>query len=247
MTLEVFKEKYGYEIEGVWLPRVTAILSPNFSFSKWSGFEQAAAWGTQMHEAVEGILRGDQKRIDAKLTISIEEFRKWYKEHPLYLANPSKDIERRVYDIKNAYAGTIDFIAEFEGRVGVIDIKTSTTIPREHLLQTAAYLNAYNTSCEEGRACETRWILRIDQYQECMGCLAKRREKYGRARTSGGNPVCNHQWSLIRGEIEWRELENYEKDLAAFFEKRDRWEEKNEEWLSKISNYPRNIMQSTLL
>ena len=245
MTLEAFKEKCGYEIDGMWLPRVTAILSS--SFSVWPGLSEAAAWGTMMHEAVQGILRGEQERIDAKLTISIEEFRRWYKEHPLYLFDPAKDIERRVYDIKNGYAGTIDVIAEFEGRVGIIDIKTSTKIPREHLLQTAAYLNAYNTNCGEGKACETRWILRIDQYQECIGCLAKRREKYGRARTSEGNPSCNHQWSPVRGEVEWKELKNYEKDLAAFFTTRDRWEKKHEEWLSKIPNYPRNNKQSTLI
>ena len=245
MTLEVFKEKCGYEIDGVWLPRVTSILSS--SFSMWPGLNQAAAWGTMMHEAVQGILRGDQERIDAKLTISIEEFRKWYKEHPLHLFDPAKDIEKRVYDIKNRYAGTIDVVAEFDGRVGIIDIKTSTKIPREHLLQTAAYLNAYNANCEKGKACETRWILRIDQYQECMGCLAKRREKYGRARTSEGNPLCNHQWSLTKGEVEWKELENYEKDLAAFFARRDRWEQKHEEWLQKIPNYPRNNKQSVLI
>ena len=147
----------------MWLPRVIAILSS--SFSVWPGLYQAAAWGTMMHEAVQVILRGEQERIDAKLTISIEEFRRWYKKHPLYLFDPAKDIERRVYDIKDGYAGTIDVIAEFEGRVGVIDIKTSTKIPREHLLQTAAYLNAYNTNCGEGRACETRLMLRIDQDQ----------------------------------------------------------------------------------
>ena len=260
MTLNLFKEKYGYEIAGMWLPRVTALITgarkslpleseegyPN-SFVARFGLMQAAAWGTLMHEAVETIVQGKEYKPDAKITIAIEAFREWHKEHPLRLLDSENDIERRVFDLKSGYAGTLDIIAEVQGKVSVIDVKTSTAILSGHSLQTAAYLNAYNQSIDNGNVCEGRWILRIDQYQECKGCYAKKREKYGRARVAGGNPMCNHQWTRVKGEVEFKELKNQEKDLAAFFVAKRKWEEKQQDWLAQIPNFPKNNRQAMLL
>ena len=260
MTLNLFKEKYGYEIAGMWLPRVTALIasarkSPlleseegySSSFAARYGLMQAAEWGTLIHEAVEKIVQGEEYKPGAKIAIAIEAFREWYREHPLRLLDPEHDIERRVFDLKNGYAGTLDIIAEVQGKVSVIDVKTSTTIQSGHSLQTAAYLNAYNQSTDNGNVCEGRWILRIDQYQECKGCYAKRREKYGRARVAGGNPMCNHQWTRVKGEVEFKELKNQEKDLKAFFVAKSKWEEKHQDWLAQIPNFPKNNKQAMLL
>jgi len=260
MTIQAFKEKYGYEIEGIWVPRVTAITSStgrshgvqgdkySTAFAARIGLQQAAEWGTIIHETVEKLLQGEDHVVSAKIAISINEFQDWYKQRPFQLFDAKKNIERRVYDLRKGYAGTVDIIAEVQGKVSIIDLKTSTGIWKEHALQTAAYLNAYNESSgDEAAECETRWILRIDQYQECEGCYAKRREKYGRARTSGGNPLCNHQWSLTKGEIEFKELEHYDKDIEAFFAAKVKWEERNKEMLSQIPNYHKNIKQPVLL
>ena len=256
MTVEIFKEKYGYEIEGVWVPRVTAIISMangwymlrnSNGFAARIGLQQAAEWGNITHETVENSLRGERKKIDAKIAIGIEAFEAWYEESLMNVLDPENDIEKRVYDMQNGYAGTIDIIAQVDGVLSVIDLKTSTGIWREHAVQTAAYINAYNRTAGVKQVCSKRWILRIDQYQECIGCLAKRREKYGRARVAGGKEICNHQWSATRGEIEFKELKNYEKDIKRFFDLKDRWEWNNKEWLSKIPNYEKNIRQRVLL
>ncbi len=254
MTADLFREKFGYEIDGVWFPRVTSItaLAGGSSFLKKSdplgrrfGFQQAALWGTMIHEAVEKILKGERAQFDARIAVSIETFCKWREQYPFRVSNPAQDIERRVVDLERGYAGTVDIVAEVEGVLSIIDLKTSTTLTKEYGLQTAAYMNAYNQMGE--RVCKKRWILRVDQYKECLGCLARMREKYGRARIVGGNEVCNHQWSGMKGEIEFCELKGYERDLEHFFDLKERWEWTNEEWLCKIPNYEKNIRQYSFL
>lgn len=249
MTVDLFKEKYGYEMNGVWFPRVTSITS--LSRRKWLGFQQAADWGTSIHEAIEAILKGDPMAPNAKIAMTVETFLQWRRSYAFTVADPLNDIERRVFDMEYGYAGTIDMVAEVEGVRGIIDLKTSTSILREHALQTAAYLHAYNKTKGVGRTCETRWILRIDQYQECRGCLAKLREKYGRSKIGGGTSansrICNHQWSALKGEVEFRELQEYERDFQGFLNLKERWEWANQEWLCKIPNYEKNIRQYSLL
>ena len=249
MTVDLFKERFGYEIDGVWFPRVTSITSP-FQ-KKWWGMRRAAEWGTLIHETVEAMLRGEHIIPDAKCAVAIETFLHWQGEYPLRIGNPANDIEARVWDLEYGYAGTIDVIAEVEGVRGIIDLKTSTAVVKELFLQTAAYLHAYNKTRGESHPCQTRWILRIDQYQECKGCLAKLRIKYGSQSISGGESanwrICNHQWSVAKGEIEFRELKGYEHDLEQFFDSKERWEWANREWLERIPNYEKNIRQHTLL
>ena len=245
MTVDLFKERFGYEIEGVWFPRVTSITSP--MQKKWWGMRKAAEWGTLIHETVEAMLRGENVSPDAKCAVAIETFLRWQSEYPLRISDPINDIETRVWDLEYGYAGTIDIVAEVEGVRGIIDLKTSTAVVKEHFLQTAAYLHAYNKTRGESRPCQTRWILRIDQYQECKGCLAKLRIKYGSLSVSGGKSanwrICNHQWGAAKGEIEFQELKEYERDLEQFFDLKERWEWTNREWLAKIPNYEKNIRQ----
>lgn len=149
MDLEYFKHKYGYEIEGMWLPRVTAITSafPNHYTSNNSYFKEqiknAADWGSLVHETIEHILKKEKVVVPKHISISIKAFKDWKKDNSLKI-NDVKDIERRVIDFEHGYAGTVDLIAELNGNSGVIDVKTTTTISRQHSLQTAAYMMAYN-------------------------------------------------------------------------------------------------------
>lgn len=259
MTADLFKEKFGYEIDGVWFPRVTsitalasgaALLKKADPLGRRFGFQQAAVWGTMIHEAVEKILKGQEARFDARIAVSIATFQQWQKQYPFLVNNPAADIERRVVDLEQGYAGTVDIVAEVEGVLSIIDLKTSTTLTKECGLQTAAYMNAYNKMGSKEQMCEKRWILRVDQYKECLGCLARMREKCGRAKITGESAngrLCNHQWSGVKGEVEFCELKGYERDLGQFFDLKERWEWVNQEWLCKIPNYEKNIRQYTLL
>lgn len=252
MTVDFFKQKYGYEIEGMWMPRVTAVTSlvsrsNFFALSRIGGFQASADWGTLVHSAIEHFLKGEKIAVDSRIAPSMEIFKKWQKEHCLEIENLEEHIEKRVFDTEKYYAGTIDLVAKVEGRRGIIDLKTGTAIREEHSLQTAAYFSAYNKSQAKANICETRWILRVDQYAECKGCFAKKRAKGGKERVAEGNPFCNHQWSAIKGEIECKELTNHEHDTEAFLSAKELWEWYNKDWLSRIANYPKKLTQKILI
>jgi len=246
MSIEYFKHKYGYEVEGMWMPRVTAITSL-ISRPFFAGSYRSADWGNAVHSAVEKILKEESYDAEKKIEPTLNAFAQWRKEYALRIGNPAADIECRVYDFENGYAGTIDMVAEVRGQRGIVDLKTGNSIRDEHSLQTAAYLNAYNKGAPRKLQAETRWILRIDQYEECKGCLARKNEKSGKERISGGNEWCNHQWSLAKGETEFLELTDHEEDLKAFLAAKEVWEWYHRSFLRKIANYPKNVMQKALI
>ena len=246
MSIDYFKHKYGYEIEDIWMPRVTAITSL-ISRPFFNGSYRSAEWGNRVHSAVEKILKQEEYEVEKKIEPTLRVFAQWQKEYTVRIINPKEDIECKVYDFENGYAGTIDMVAEVRGRRGIVDLKTGNAIRDEHSLQTAAYLNAYNKGVKKKLQAKTRWILRIDQYEECKGCLAKKKEKSGKERISGGNEWCNHQWSLAKGEAEFIELERNEEDFQAFLAAKEVWEWYHRAFLRKVANYPKNVVQKVLI
>lgn len=246
MTTEFFKKKYGYEAEGMWMPRVTAVTAL-VSRPFFVGALGSADWGNLVHSSVERLLKGEEGVEEERIVPSLSAFRKWRVAQDVRIANPATDIEAKVYDFENGYAGTIDMVAGIKGRRGIVDLKTSNGMRDEYSLQTAAYLNAYNKGAQKKLQAETRWILRIDQYEECKGCLAKRKRKDRRERVSGGNQWCNHQWSLPMGEAEFLELEGYEEDLEAFLAAKEVWEWYHRAILRRVANYPKNVTQKVLI
>ena len=246
MSIDYFKYKYGYEIEGMWMPRVTAITSL-ISRPFFSGSYRSADWGNKVHHAVEKILKQEEYEAEKQIEPTLRVFAQWQKEYEVCIVSPKEDIERRVCDFENGYAGTVDMVAEVQGRRGIVDLKTGNAIRDEHSLQTAAYLNAYNKGVEKKLQAKTRWILRIDQYAECKGCLAKKSVKSGKERIFEGNEYCNHQWSDAKGEAEFVELESNDEDFQAFLAAKEVWEWYHKSFLRKIANYPKNVMQKVLI
>ena len=250
MSIDFFKQKYGYEIEDAWVPRVTAVTSllyRNGGTEAPFGFmRRAMDWGTLVHETIQGIMKGEDLEIPEKIAPSVKAFYEWKEENQFVAQDPLNTIEKRVVDAEYAYAGTIDVIGEMNGKRGVVDLKTSLEIADHYALQTAAYLHAYNKGEQQSLfedvrydAADTRWIIRIDQYRVCKGCEAKMRDKIGRPVVRGGKASCNHQWSDVKGEIECKEFQNQEKDMSAFLAAKELWEWQNRELLKQVHNYPR--------
>jgi len=247
MSIDFFKQRNGYEIDDVWFPRVTTITSLVFKGAPMHFMRGAINWGILVHETIQARLQGEDIEIDPRIIPSIEAFDEWAKQNELVVWDPSHAIEKRVVDRENIYAGTIDIVGSVRGKKGVIELKTSTEILSHYALQTAAYLNALTKGPDQSLFPEltdgevqTRWLIRIDQYAECRGCLAQMREKHGRPTTKGGKAQCNHQWGDIKGEVECVELVEQEKDLQAFLSAKKVWEWSNREFLGKIDNYPKN-------
>jgi len=254
MSLEYFMKKYGHIVGGIWVPRVTAITDivakPGLLkyYAAQKSFEAAqrklqnsANWGTLTHQTVEKILKGEKVEIHPKILPSIEAFLEWKYQHNLKVIDPQNHIERMIFDPDHLYAGRMDALVEIDGKLGILDIKTGTGIWDEYLLQTAAYQNAYNKMSKDNEKALTRWILRIDQYRECLICGAKIREKSGEGVIKGGDPLCDHKFSEVKGFVEFRELPDFEKDFKAFLSAKELWEWYHRDYLNKIEIYPKKI------
>lgn len=242
-----FKAKCGYEIDSVWYPRVTRIVGIKVKpalYYFYAGLKNyaegerikklSADEGTRIHEAIQAILTGKKPEIEKDIAPSIKAFREFLNKKQIEV-DPDY-IERRVVNRTHRYAGTLDAVALIDGKLGVLDIKTSQAIYRDYSLQTAAYTA---TMKDELKDLQTHWILRIDQHRVCKLCGAKFRTKGGREKVkidwnNAFMRVCQHEWSDVVGEIELREFPFWEKDFEGFLGAKKLWEWENEKWLNEI-------------
>ncbi|HXF44308.1 MAG TPA: hypothetical protein VNK70_02505 [Candidatus Paceibacterota bacterium] len=242
-----FKSLCGYEVDGFWYPRVTKIVeikSKPALYRFYANVENFAAGerikmnsateGTQIHEAAEKILLGEKPEIPERIRPSIKAFLEFLVDRNIQV-DPNY-VEHRLVNYEHRYAGTLDAIALIDGKLGILDIKTSQEIYRDYNLQTSAYLAAMK---EQVKNLETRWILRIDQSRFCVHCSAILRSKGGRdkIKTQWGNAfmqVCQHEWGPLEGRIELKEFPYWQEDFDAFLGAKKLWEWENIEWLKKI-------------
>src|SRR5262249_46597150 len=156
---------------------------------------------------------------------SVRGFLEFLKGSGIKLKVNPEHVERRIMNPEHRYAGTIDLMAEIDGRFGVVDIKTSESIYRDYGIQTSAYMDALTRDFSN---LETRWILRIDQLKTCERCGATLRDKGGREKIrrngTGSSPVKGgqacpggmHEWGQPKGVVELKELEGWREDFKAF-------------------------------
>ena len=245
MIFRYLKPKHGYEIDGLWYPRVTSIcgIIAKPGLEKWlanqgsfSAMQQKRKkitdWGTLIHHTIEKILLGKKPKIDRSIQPSIDAFLDWFKKHQFKV----QDIEKQVLSKEYGYVGTLDVSGELDGQFGVLDIKTSQAIWDEYFIQTTAYTYAYNEQAP--KKAMTNWILIIDQYQECKLCGAKKREKSGNPEIKNGRKTCLHRWKAVKGECELREAVHHELYFDTFLTAKRLWEFSNRDWLTKVENYP---------
>ena len=235
-NLDEFKSDNGYEIDGTWYPRVTSIVSikskpalyrfyaghKNFASAE-AMKNKSAEEGTLIHGIAEAILAGKSPIVPDEISPLIDSFQNLLQTHEII---PHR-IEQRIHSMKHGYAGTIDVLADVDGKLGVLDIKTSQAIYRDYGIQTAAYVEALHE--EENMPSLTRWILRLDQARLCMnGCGARMREKGGTEKIRNGNDYrsksCSHVWGAPVGDIELKELGGLEHDTKAFLAAKTLWE-----------------------
>lgn len=242
-----FKAANGYDIDGIWYPRVTKIVSIKAkpallrfygeaeNFKAAQGITaQSAKEGTLIHETVEGLLLGKNPEIDSSIKPAIDSFLKFWEQKNIQVT--PELVERRAVHYDHRYAGTVDALALIDGKFGVLDIKTSQAIYRDYNLQTAAYMDALKNQFQN---LQTRWILKIDQIQRCNLCGARKRVKGGREKIKidWGNQImknCPHEWSELTGDIEFREFPYWQGDFEAFLGAKRLWEWENEYWLKKV-------------
>src|SRR3989344_4193822 len=144
-TLEDFKNASGYTIDGMWYPRVTQIVSMKAKpglykfYAEQESFEageavkaKSAEEGTLAHDTVEAILRRESPAVPETIKPVIEAFFSFLNHNKV----EAKLIEERLVSKKHRYSGTMDVLAEINGQLGVLDIKTSYTIFRDYGIHT---------------------------------------------------------------------------------------------------------------
>lgn len=124
--------------------------------------QEAADLGTQIHKWCEEYIRGNNPEMpeDDKVLTGVNSFLEWMSQNKAKFL----ETEKVVYSKKYGYVGTLDIVAEIDGKLYLIDIKTGNGLYSEVKMQTAAYLMAEIE--ETGREFAGRWALRISKETE---------------------------------------------------------------------------------
>ena len=151
-SLDYDEDAHSYKVEGVKVPSVTRIVDACFpkNLTNWAVtlgeeeyhriLDEALDIGNYTHEWIETYLKQDHATPDVGHSSfkSIKSFLKWDSDYePKWI-----DSERKIYCDKYKYAGTVDAVAKINGRVCVIDFKTSRKIYKPYHLQVTAYAQA---------------------------------------------------------------------------------------------------------
>jgi len=117
-NLQHFKSLAGYEIDGVWYPRVTKIVEIKSKpqlykfYAEMNNFAEGEAVkkhsadeGTKIHETVEAILVGQSPVIDPTISPAIESFMKFLEQKKIQV--DSDFVEKKVANREERYAGTL--------------------------------------------------------------------------------------------------------------------------------------------
>jgi len=155
-----------YKRNELYYPSVSSILNyfpKNKFFMDWvkdTGHNseiiaaKAAFEGSQVHNAVDAFLRGEEINwIDDygraiyslevwKMILKFTEF--WNKFKPELVAS-----EYHVFSDIHQYAGTIDLVVKLKEKLWLIDTKTSNSLHTVHDLQIASYAKAWNETHSE--------------------------------------------------------------------------------------------------
>ena len=143
---------HTYKVNDVKIPSVTRIIDACFekNLTNWAIsigdveyhriIAEALEIGNETHKCLESLVNGgDYLTVTHEGSCnSINAFDDWREEFkPEWI-----DSERKVYCDRYKYAGTVDAVAKINGRVCVIDFKTSKKIYKPYHLQVTAYAQA---------------------------------------------------------------------------------------------------------
>lgn len=149
---KVIDDTHYYYVDGVFKPSVTKILQEAmptpFALRQWIGevgndkakekLEKAGERGTAIHNACEELLRGVEIDLtqfpldsDKKCLVA---FKNWCAEYQPEIVEIEKVLASEL-----GYAGTLDILCKIKGDLTIVDIKTSSAVYDEHILQITAY------------------------------------------------------------------------------------------------------------
>ena len=155
-----------YRREGNYYPSVTSVLNyfpKNQFFHAWLKdvghnseiiANKAAGEGTQVHQAVDAFLNGQEitwideygnakYNLDVwRMILKFADF--WNTHKPELIAT-----EYHLFSEEHKYAGTADLVVRMFDNIWLLDLKTSNSLHTSYDLQLAAYATAWNETPDE--------------------------------------------------------------------------------------------------
>jgi len=147
-NLDYDEDAHSYKVDGVKIPSVTRIVDACFpkNLTDWAVsigeeeyhriIDEALEIGNYTHKWIENYI--NEQPFNATTNPSIDAFLRWETNCGVEFI----DSERKIYCDRFKYAGTVDAVAKINGRVCVIDFKTSKKIYKPYHLQVTAYAQA---------------------------------------------------------------------------------------------------------
>ena len=122
---------------------------------------KACSIGSQVHDLIENFVKTGKKpkgKLQENVKNAWDGFMEWWSD------NDIKPIWSEVTLYGDNFAGTADFLAKVNGKVYLIDFKTSKGIYDEMKVQQCAYRQAYNEALDEGQEpVENLALLHLDK------------------------------------------------------------------------------------
>jgi hypothetical protein len=144
--------------------------------------QAAAAIGDEVHGWVEKYIKGEPTEMpeSREAQIGVSAFLDWTTAHKVEFLSS----ERVVYSKKHDFIGKMDIEAMVNGKLCLIDIKTSNGLYNTMGMQTAAYARADEE--ESGRKYHGRWLIRLAKETEAEYVERMAKKNANRARKGQG-------------------------------------------------------------
>ena len=144
--------------------------------------QAAAAIGDEVHGWVEKYIKGETPEMpeSREAQIGVSAFLDWAAEHNVKF----RSSERVVYSKKHDFIGKMDIEALVNGKLCLIDIKTSNGLYNTYGMQTAAYVRADEE--ESSRKYHGRWLIRLAKETEADYAERMAKKNANRARKGQG-------------------------------------------------------------
>ena len=181
-----------YKRDSKFYPSVSSILNffpKNSFFHSWLKdvghnsdiiAQKAAREGTLVHDAAEKLMLGNEViwlKDDGTVTYSLDVWKMilrfadfWGQVKPELVAT-----EYHLFSDEHKYAGTADIIVKIDGKLWLLDIKTSNSVHSSHYLQLAAYAKAWSeTHNEPIEGCGILWLKSSSRSEGKKGAIKGR-------------------------------------------------------------------------
>lgn len=183
--------------------------------------KEASDIGTEIHDWIELHIKKKNPEMpqSKEAQIGVNAFLDWVADNKVKFITS----ERLVYSKKYDYIGTLDIEAKVNGKLCLIDIKSSNAIYNTYYLQTAAYLKADEE--ESGKKYDGRWIIR----------LAKETEREYNARMTEKGYDNFPAYEVFEAKFLDDQNKNIDRDYKAFLSAKElfMWNKETDPWMAK--------------